>query len=110
MEGKMEAKIIDNYIITNQKLGEGTFGTVYRGYLKDDKAKILAVKQIELKNLKGDYRLLKRELELLNLLESPNIVKFYKPMRTPNNLYFFLEYCQTDLKKYMKSKKEGYLS
>jgi serine/threonine protein kinase len=89
----MEPKLIENYIVTPYKLGEGSFGVVYRGYLKDDKAKILAVKQIELKNLKGGLALLKRELDVLNLLESPYIVKFYKPIRTVNNLYFFLEYC-----------------
>lgn len=100
----METKKIDNFIITNQKLGEGSFGSVYRGYLSDDKAQLLAVKQIEIKKLKGDLKLLKRELDLLNMLEGPGIVKFYKPMRTEKNLYFFMEYCETDLKKYIKSK------
>lgn len=59
---------MDNYIITPQILGKGTFGQVFLGYLKDDKAQMLAVKQIDLKNLKGDLKTLKRELDLLNLL------------------------------------------
>lgn len=37
-------------------------------------------------------------------LKSPNIVKFYKPAKTAKHLYFFLEYCQQDLKAYVKSK------
>lgn len=78
---------------------------MFLGYLKDDKAQMLAVKQIDLKNLKGDLKTLKRELDLLNMLEGANIVKLYKPLRTQNNLYFFLEHCSTDLKKYIKTKK-----
>lgn len=30
--------------------------------------------------------------------------RFYKPAKTKNHLYFFLEYCQQDLKNYLKSK------
>lgn len=37
-------------------------------------------------------------------LKSINIVKFYKPAKTKQHLYFFLEYCQQDLKTYVKSK------
>lgn len=32
------------------------------------------------------------------------IPRFYKPSRTKNHLYFFLEYCQQDLKSYVASK------
>jgi serine/threonine protein kinase len=86
----MESKQIDNYIVTPKILGKGCFGTVYLGYFKEDKSKWLAVKQIELKNLGGDLKLLKREMDLLMKLEGPNIVKFYKPIRTEKNIYFFL--------------------
>lgn len=30
--------------------------------------------------------------------------RFYKPARTKNHLYFFLEYCQQDLKSYVADK------
>lgn len=32
-------KQIDKYILVNKKLGSGAFGTVYRGYRKDDESK-----------------------------------------------------------------------
>jgi len=31
-------------------------------------------------------------------------LRFYKPAKTKKHLYFFLEYCETDLKQYVKGK------
>ncbi len=36
MAEEWTTKRIDRYIIVNKKLGCGTYGIVYRGYLKDD--------------------------------------------------------------------------
>lgn len=90
-------------MITPIELGKGCFGTVYRGYVKDNKSELLAVKTIPLESIKNE-EVVRREIEILLKLKSPNIVKFYKPAKTAKHLYFFLEYCQQDLKSYVKSK------
>lgn len=33
----MDCKVVQNYVVTPIKLGEGCFGTVYRGYVKNNK-------------------------------------------------------------------------
>ena len=44
-------------------------------------------------------KLLKREIEILQKLSNPHIVKMYYATRTPRNLYMFFEYCdEGDLK------------
>jgi len=46
---------------------------------------------------------LKNEVQLWKQLEHDHIVKFYDFSETPNNIYFFLEYCNGgDLEKKLK--------
>lgn len=33
----MDCKVVQNYVITPVVLGKGSFGTVYRGYMKNNK-------------------------------------------------------------------------
>ncbi len=70
----MDCKVVQNYVVTPIKLGEGCFGTVYRGYVKNNKSELLAVKTIPLESIKNE-ELIKREIEILLKLKSPNIVK-----------------------------------
>lgn len=49
----MDYKVIQDYVITPVVLGKGCFGIVYRGYMKNDKSKLLAVKAIPLNTIKN---------------------------------------------------------
>lgn len=111
-------KLIDSkYFIKNKKLGKGNFAETYLATLKEDENKILACKMIQkstiiekLKNssnpeARKEYIIqsLKNEVQLWKKLDHPNIVKFIDFSETPNNIYFFLEYCDSgDLEKYLK--------
>lgn len=41
-----KTKKVDQFVIVNKILGQGQFGTVYRGYFRDDPTKQVAVKTI----------------------------------------------------------------
>lgn len=46
--------------------------------------------------------IVKREINNLQKLNHPNIIRLYDVARTPHNLYMFLEYCADgDLKEYL---------
>lgn len=65
------------YIFDKKKLGRGHFGSVRRAKFICDSKINYVVKTIVLQNLKADMYLLKRELEILRLMDHPNIVKFF---------------------------------
>ncbi|CAD8209914.1 unnamed protein product [Paramecium octaurelia] len=101
-------KQIDKYIIVNKKLGSGAFGTVFRGFKKNDETKQVAVKAISIASIKDSSKMvehIKREISILQSANNPHIVKLYDVARTPHYLYLFLEYCHDgDLKKYLSTK------
>ena len=75
---KDKFKQIDKFVVTNQLLGKGAFGKVYRGFFKNDHSKIIAVKMISLNTANKDPKFieyLKREIEILKKISHPNITK-----------------------------------
>ena len=108
-----EYKQVDKYIVTNKILGKGSFGIVYRGFFEKDHSKIVAVKVTPLEKISNDLKfleLLKREIEIMQSIEHPNVVRMYAATRTSRNLYMFLEYCRDgDIKELLRAKK-GHLS
>jgi serine/threonine protein kinase len=88
-----------------QKLGEGTFGEVYVA-THEKTGEVAALKKIKLEcEDEGVPGTTLREVSLLKELQHPNVVQlkdvFYMP--NENKLYLCFEYCEFDLKKYMKS-------
>jgi serine/threonine protein kinase len=112
-DSKQEYKQVDKFIVTSTLLGKGSFGVVYRGFFKDDHSKIVAAKVIPIDRISQDPKfleLLKREIDIMQKIEHPNIVRMYAATRTSRNLYMFLEYCRDgDLKDLLK-KNGGVLS
>jgi serine/threonine-protein kinase ULK/ATG1 len=50
----MDYKVVQDYVITPVVLGKGCFGTVFRGYMKNNKSQLLAVKAIPLSSIKNE--------------------------------------------------------
>ncbi|KRX08092.1 Protein kinase-like domain [Pseudocohnilembus persalinus] len=113
-------KLVDQkYYIKNKVLGKGNFATTYLATLKDDQSQIYACKMIAkdsiIEKLKSasnpeqrkEYIIqsLKNEVKLWKQLDHDNIVRFIEFSETHNNIYFFLEYCDSgDLEKELKNK------
>ncbi|KAG9000575.1 hypothetical protein FRB90_011783 [Tulasnella sp. 427] len=75
-------------------LGKGAFGQVYRA-LNWTTGETVAVKQIQLSNIpKGELGEIMSEIDLLKNLNHANIVKYKGYVKTRDNLYIILEYCE----------------
>ena len=82
-------------VLTTKVLGQGQFGEVRVGYNKDDKTQGYAVKIIDsskLRNKKNQLNL-KSELELLSVLNSPNIIAMKAQTKERNDQYIAMEMC-----------------
>ena len=83
------------------KIGEGTYGVVYKAR---DKAtgEVVALKKIRLDaEDEGIPSTAIREISLLKELQHPNIVRLYDVVHTERKLTLVFEYLDQDLKKYL---------
>lgn len=92
-----------------EKLGEGTYGVVYKA--RDTVTnQIIALKKIRLENEEeGMPSTAMREISILKELNHPAIVSLldviYKP--TEKKLYLIFEYVEQDLKKFLRANKNN---
>lgn len=86
-----------------EKIGEGTYGVVYKGKNKITN-QLVALKKIRLENdEEGVPSTAIREISLLRELQHPNIVSLQDVLMQENKLYLVFEFLQMDLKKYMET-------
>jgi serine/threonine protein kinase len=84
-----------------EKVGEGTYGVVYKAVDKSTNDYV-ALKKIRLENEEeGVPSTAVREIALLKQLKQPNIVKLLSVIHGENKLYLVFEYLDQDLKKYL---------
>jgi hypothetical protein len=82
---------------TLEKIGEGTFGQVFRAKLKRT-GEVFALKKIRLKRVEdGISPATLRELKALQHLEHDNIVRLFDSFAQGSNVVLVLEYVQSDL-------------
>lgn len=92
-----------------EKIGEGTYGVVYKGKNKITN-QLVALKKIRLENdEEGVPSTAIREISLLRELQHPNIVSLMDVLMQENKLYLVFEFLSMDLKKYMESLPHGKL-
>lgn len=86
-----------------EKLGEGTYGVVYKARDRTNHT-IIALKKIRVESEdEGVPSTAIREIALLKELDHPNIVKLHDVVHSNNKLYLVFEFLDQDLKKYMDS-------
>ncbi|XP_029465612.1 cyclin-dependent kinase 1 [Rhinatrema bivittatum] len=86
-----------------EKIGEGTYGVVYKGRHKIT-GQVVAMKKIRLENEEeGVPSTAIREISLLKELQHPNIVCLQDVLMQDSRLYLIFEFLSMDLKKYLDS-------
>ncbi|XP_041003780.1 probable LRR receptor-like serine/threonine-protein kinase At1g07650 isoform X1 [Juglans microcarpa x Juglans regia] len=75
------------------KLGEGGFGSVYKGVLSD--GTVIAVKQLSSKSKQGNREFV-NEIGLISALQHPNLVKLYGCCIEGNQLLLIYEYMENN--------------
>uniref|UniRef100_A0A8C6YI95 cyclin-dependent kinase n=1 Tax=Naja naja TaxID=35670 RepID=A0A8C6YI95_NAJNA len=92
-----------------EKIGEGTYGVVYKARNKQT-GQLVALKKIRLDSeTEGVPSTAIREISLLKELKHPNIVRLLDVVHNQKKLYLVFEYLNQDLKKYMDSSRTGEL-
>ncbi|KAF5451912.1 hypothetical protein F2P56_026966 [Juglans regia] len=75
------------------KLGEGGFGSVYKGVLSD--GTVIAVKQLSSKSKQGNREFV-NEIGMISALQHPNLVKLYGCCIEGNQLLLIYEYMENN--------------
>ncbi|CAB4056518.1 CDK9 [Lepeophtheirus salmonis] len=85
------------------KIGQGTFGEVFKARLRADKSKIVALKKVLMENEKEGFPITAlREIRILQLLKHDNIVNLYEicqqySRHNKTTFYLVFEFCEHDL-------------
>ncbi|KAL1881290.1 Cyclin-dependent kinase catalytic subunit [Diaporthe australafricana] len=88
-----------------EKIGEGTYGVVYKARDLLNENRIVALKKIRLEaEDEGVPSTAIREISLLKEMRDPNIVRLFNIVHADSHkLYLVFEFLDLDLKKYMES-------
>ena len=83
--------ITDLYDLSDEKLGEGMTGAVFKAHVKSSGQEV-AIKNVR-KNLVRDVKALLKEITLLAQCDHPNIVRIIGSAEDRHNVYMALEVC-----------------
>ncbi|PGH11684.1 CMGC/CDK protein kinase [Helicocarpus griseus UAMH5409] len=86
-----------------EKLGEGTYATVYKGRNRQT-GEMVALKEIHIDSEEGTPSTAIREISLMKELSHENILSLYDIIHSENKLMLVFEYMDKDLKKYMDTR------
>ncbi|KAI5817843.1 kinase-like domain-containing protein [Pyronema omphalodes] len=87
-----------------EKIGEGTYGVVYKAKDLNNHNRIVAMKKIRLEaEDEGVPSTAIREISLLKEMNDPNIVKLLNIIAEGHKVYLVFEFLDLDLKKYMEA-------
>ena len=75
-------------------IAEGSFGKVFKGYHRDS-GRIVAVKQISKSKMEeNELEVQTNEIELLKVIDHPNVVQMIDYFEDPHYIYLILEHLQ----------------
>ncbi|XP_062062441.1 serine/threonine-protein kinase ULK3 isoform X3 [Lepus europaeus] len=84
---------LDGFILT-ERLGSGTYATVYKAYAKKDTREVVAIKCVAKKSLnKASVENLLTEIEILKGIRHPHIVQLRDFQWDSEHIYLIMEFC-----------------
>ncbi|XP_074088823.1 serine/threonine-protein kinase ULK3 isoform X4 [Macrotis lagotis] len=97
---------LHGYILT-ERLGSGTYATVYKAYGKKDTREVAAVKCVSKKSLnKASVENLLTEIEILKAVRHPHIVELKDFQWDSDNIYLIMEFCAGgDLSRFIRTRR-----
>ncbi|XP_074153058.1 serine/threonine-protein kinase ULK3 isoform X2 [Sminthopsis crassicaudata] len=97
---------LDGFILT-ERLGSGTYATVYKAYGKKDTREVVAVKCVSKKSLnKASVENLLTEIEILKAIRHPHIVELKDFQWDNDNIYLIMEFCAGgDLSRFIRTRR-----
>lgn len=83
---------IEDYSVWKAPIGEGSFSEVFKGFHQDTK-RVVAIKSLRV-NKKNKLNRIKFEINIMQNLDHPNIVKLYEIVEEDDNkIHLVMEYC-----------------
>lgn len=97
---------LDDFILT-ERLGSGTYATVYKAYRKKNSREVVAIKCVNKKTLnKVSVENLLTEIEILKQIRHPHIVELKDFQWDREHIYLIMEFCAGgDLSRFIRSKR-----
>ncbi|KAH0573251.1 Kinase, CAMK CAMKL [Spironucleus salmonicida] len=91
-DGKIRVKRVGNYII-GKTIGEGSFSKVKLGthLVTNERVALKIIEKAKITE-SSDIERITREIQILKLLDHPNVVKLYEIIDTPRHLYIIQEF------------------
>nr|XP_032655687.1 serine/threonine-protein kinase ULK3 isoform X4 [Chelonoidis abingdonii] len=97
---------LDEFILT-ERLGSGTYATVYKAYRKKNAREVVAIKCVNKKSLnRASVENLLTEIEILKTVRHPHIVELKDFQWDSENIYLIMEFCAGgDLSHFIRTRK-----
>ncbi len=97
-------KQVGNYLLVGE-LGKGQFGSVFKGLDMSDDNKEFAVKQVSRAKVESSsviMKLFKSEINVMRIIDHPNLLKLKDYLETSSNFYVVVQYCRDgDMEKFL---------
>ncbi|XP_015678026.1 serine/threonine-protein kinase ULK3 [Protobothrops mucrosquamatus] len=97
---------LEDFLLT-ERLGSGTYATVFKAYRKKNSREVVAIKCVSKKNLnKASVENLLTEIEILKNVRHPHIVELKDFQWDKEYIYLIMEYCPGgDLSRFIRSRR-----
>ncbi|XP_065589700.1 serine/threonine-protein kinase ULK3 isoform X2 [Cyrtonyx montezumae] len=97
---------LDGFVLT-ERLGTGTYATVYKAYGKRDTREVVAVKCVSKRSLnRASVENLLTEIEILKTIRHPNIVELKDFQWDSDHIYLIMEFCAGgDLSRFIRMRR-----